>query len=519
MQEEEQLKRLFSRWAGVPCMECLALGANGSSRRYYRLVGGVSKSPSDKVSEPLSHSATQPLCHLITVIGCVNDDIRENETFFAYSRHLHAKGLPVPELYAVDDDRRCYLQQDLGDQTLYGVLLDKKRQGGGFDAEMLALYKQALADLAAIQQGGADMDFSVAYPRSDFDRQSILWDLNYFKYHFLKLTHTPFDEQLLEDDFNTLMDFLLEADCCYFLYRDFQSRNIMVVQGSASTPQLFYIDYQGGRRGAAQYDVASLLYSAKSDLPEAIRLELLNHYLDVRGLKGEERQRWLGHFWGYVLVRILQALGAYGYRGLFERKDYFIQSIPLALNNLRRLLENHPLPIDLPEITKVIWEVHGSARSAEECETNAPSVVLSQHSPALPGTPQHSLVVTVSSFSFKRGLPADPSGNGGGFIFDCRALPNPGRYAEYKTYTGKDRPVIEFLQKKPPVDQFLDHVKAIVGQSVEKYLERNFTSLQVSFGCTGGQHRSVYCAERLAAWLSETYPSCNVVICHREQER
>ena len=165
----------------------------------------------------------------ISVIGCVNDDIRENEAFFAYSRHLHAKGLPVPELYAVDDDRRCYLQQDLGDQTLYGVLLDKKRQGGGFDAEMLALYKQALADLAAIQQGGADMDFSVAYPRSDFDRQSILWDLNYFKYHFLKLTHTPFDEQLLEDDFNTLMDFLLQADCCYFLYRDFQSRNIMLV--------------------------------------------------------------------------------------------------------------------------------------------------------------------------------------------------------------------------------------------------------------------------------------------------
>ena len=471
----------------------------------------------------------------ISVIGCVNDDIRENEAFFAYSRHLHAKGLPVPELYAVDDDRRCYLQQDLGDQTLYGVLLDKKRQGGGFDAEMLALYKQALADLAAIQQGGADMDFSVAYPRSDFDRQSILWDLNYFKYHFLKLTHTPFDEQLLEDDFNTLMDFLLQADCCYFLYRDFQSRNIMLVGSGqcvvGSTreqmlpttnyqlPTLYYIDYQGGRRGAAQYDVASLLYSTKSDLPEAIRLELLNHYLDVRGLKGEERQRWLGHFWGYVLVRILQALGAYGYRGLFERKDYFIQSIPLALNNLRRLLENHPLPIDLPEITKVIWEVHGSARSAEECKTNAPSVVLSQHSPVLPGTPQHSLVVTVSSFSFKRGLPADPSGNGGGFIFDCRALPNPGRYAEYKTYTGKDRPVIEFLQKEPPVNQFLDHVKAIVGQSVEKYLERNFTSLQVSFGCTGGQHRSVYCAERLAAWLSETYPSCNVVIRHREQDK
>lgn len=480
--EEEQLQRLFTCWAGVPCTECLALGANGSSRRYYRLVG-------DK-----------------TVIGCVNDDIRENEAFFAYTHHLHAKGLPVPELYIVDDDRRCYLQQDLGDQTLYGLLLDKKRQGGGFDAEMLALYKKALADLAAIQQGGADMDFSVAYPRSDFDRQSILWDLNYFKYHFLKLTHTPFDEQLLENDFNTLTDFLLQADCHYFLYRDFQSRNIMVKGG-----ELYYIDYQGGRRGAAQYDVASLLYSAKSDLPEAIRLELLNHYLDVRGLKGEERTCWLGHFWGYVLVRILQALGAYGYRGLFERKDYFIQSIPLALNNLRRLIENHPLPVDLLHLLKVV----GSISSA-----NYANLAKNNNSPDSPNSPTiiPPLTVTVSSFSYKRGLPEDPSGNGGGFIFDCRALPNPGRYAEYKTYTGKDRPVIEFLQKEPAVDQFLNHVKAIVGQSVEKYMERNFTSLQVSFGCTGGQHRSVYCAEQMARYLSDTYTDCQVVIVHREQD-
>ena len=477
--EEEQLQRLFTRWAGVPCTECLALGANGSSRRYYRLVG-------DK-----------------TVIGCVNDDIRENEAFFAYTHHLHAKGLPVPELYIVDDDRRCYLQQDLGDQTLYGLLLDKKRQGGGFDAEMLALYKKALADLAAIQQGGADMDFSVAYPRSDFDRQSILWDLNYFKYHFLKLAHIPFDEQRLEDDFNTLADFLLQTDCNYFLYRDFQSRNIMVKDG-----KLYYIDYQGGRRGAAQYDVASLLYSAKSDLPEVLRLDLLNHYLDVRCLKGEERQRWLGHFWGYVLVRILQALGAYGYRGLFERKDYFIQSIPLALNNLRHLIENHPLPIDLPHLHNII----SSANFANLAKNN--------NSPDSPNSPTiiPPLTVTVSSFSYKRGLPEDPSGNGGGFIFDCRALPNPGRYAEYKTYTGKDRPVIEFLQKEPAVDQFLNHVKAIVGQSVEKYMERNFTSLQVSFGCTGGQHRSVYCAEQMARYLSDTYTDCQVVIVHREQD-
>lgn len=468
----EQLKALFAQWAGVPCSECLALGANGSSRRYYRLSGDA-----------------------VTAIGCIADDLRENEAFFAFTRHLHAKGKPVPELYLVADDRRHYLQQDLGDQTLYGLLFEKKRQGGGFDAEMLELYKKVLADLAAIQQAGADMDFSLAYPRSDFDRQSILWDLNYFKYHYLKLQHIPFDEQLLEDDFNTLTEFLLQADCNYFLYRDFQSRNIMVKDGT-----LYYIDYQGGRRGAAQYDVASLLYSAKSDLPEVIRMELLNHYLDVRGFKGEERRRWLEHFWGYVLVRILQTLGAYGYRGLFERKDYFIQSIPLALNNLRNLLHDHPLPIPIPEINRICRDAAGSVSQSQ-----------------LPATDSQ-LTVTVLSFSFKKGLPADPSGNGGGFIFDCRALPNPGRYPEYKAYTGKDRPVIEFLQKEPAVDAFLNHVKGIVGQSVEKYLERNFTSLQVAFGCTGGQHRSVYCAEQIASWLSDTYP-CTVALRHREQDR
>ena len=519
MQEEEQLKRLFSRWAGVPCIECLALGANGSSRRYFRLVGSWqltvdSATQSGGNSLPTAHSPLPTK----TAIGCVNDDIRENEAFFAYTRHLHAKGLPVPELYAVSDDRRCYLQQDLGDQTLYGFLLDKKRQGGGFDAEMLALYRQALSDLAAIQQAGADMDFSVAYPRSDFDRQSILWDLNYFKYHFLKLSHIPFDEQLLEDDFDTLADFLLEADCHYFLYRDFQGRNIMVrseVGGRRSevasyliphTFELFYIDYQGGRRGAAQYDVASLLYSAKSDLPEALRLDLLNHYLDVRGLKGEERKRWLDHFWGYVLVRILQALGAYGYRGLFERKDYFLQSIPLALNNLRHLGENHPdLLANFPELQRV---VKTAVEPSQETTLHSSNQAIQQSS---------NLTVTVQSFSYKQGLPTDSSGNGGGFIFDCRALPNPGRYAEYKTYTGKDRPVIEFLEKEPAVAQFLDHAKALVAQSVEKYLERNFTSLQVSFGCTGGQHRSVYCAEQLARWIVENY-SCQVLLHHREQE-
>ncbi len=487
----QALLQLFEQWAGEPPAENLALGGGGSSRRYYRLVSS-------------SHRC----------IGTIGDDLRENEAFFAYTRHFMAQGMAVPELYAVSDDRTRYLQQDLGDQSLYGFLLDKRRQGGGFDAEMLGLYRKALADLAALQQAGADLDFSVAYPREAFDRQSILWDLNYFKYYFLKLNHISFDEQRLEDDFHRLADFLLQADCRYFLYRDFNPRNIMLVGGSHSVgaaatqesgcppstthhppPTLYYIDYQGGRRGAAQYDVASLLYSAKSDLPDPLRLDLLNHYLAVRGIKGEEKQQWLGHFWGYVLVRILQTLGAYGYRGLYERKPYFLESIPLAINNLRSLLEAHPLPISLPELTRSLPTTHQP-----------------------PPTTDSRLNVSVLSFSYKQGLPDDPSGNGGGFIFDCRALPNPGRYAEYKAITGRDRPVIEFLQREPAVEHFLGHAKALVAQSVEKYLERRFTSLQVAFGCTGGQHRSVYCAEQLARWLAATYPACRIRLRHREQD-
>ena len=499
----EQLKQLFAAWAGVPCAEMFALGANGSSRRYYRMVGGGR-----------------------TAIGAIADDLRENEAFFAYSRHFFDRGVPVPELYAIADDRRHYLQQDLGDQTLYGLLREKKQQGGGFDAEMLALYKQALSDLHNIQVAGRDMDFSYGYPRAAFDRRSILWDLNYFKYYYLKLQHIPFDEDRLQDDFERFADLLLSADCNYFLYRDFQGRNIMLnclnvlmpecLSADASATQafkqssiqtiLYYIDYQGGRRGAAQYDVASLLYSAKSDLPEAIRQELLQHYVALH-----RDPDFMQHFWHYVVVRILQTLGAYGYRGLYERKPYFIESIPLAVGNLRRIIEEHPLPPDLHELNTVLTRLCYQPPATDH------QLPATGYRP--PATDHLQLTVTVQSFSYKQGLPSDNTGNGGGHIFDCRALPNPGRYPEYKNYTGKDRPVIDFLCKESAVDQFILHAMAIVSQSVDKYLERHFSHLSVAFGCTGGQHRSVYCAEQLAAQLRKKYPEVNVVVTHREQDK
>lgn len=450
-------------------MECRALGGGGSSRRYFRLSGG-------------GHKA----------VGTVGDDQRENEAFFAFTRHLHGKGMHVPQLLTVGDDRQHYLQQDLGDRSLYAVLFEKRRSGAGFDAEMMTLYKKTLADLDALQRAGADMDFSVAFPRADFDRRSMLWDLNYFKYFFLKLAHVPFDEELLENDFNTFIDFLLDADCSFFLYRDFQGRNIMV--GDTADAPLYYIDYQGGRRGAAQYDVASLLYSAKSDLPEAVRQELLRHYVSLHA-----DPRFMDHFWGYVLIRIMQTLGAYGYRGYYERKPYFLESVPLAVENLRRVVESHPLTVSLPEMQRVWQQI---------------SNLSTQESP----WPTDRLTVEVCSFSYKRGLPEDNSGNGGGFIFDCRALPNPGRYEQYRNYTGKDKAVVEFLQDEPPVLQFLANAEALVAQSIDKYIERRFTHISVSFGCTGGQHRSVYCAEQMARRITLRYPQVNVVVRHREQD-
>lgn len=481
------LRDLFRKWAGVDCEQYLPLGANGSNRKYFRLSSGEK-----------------------SCIAAVNDDIRENEAFLYYSRSLAERGIRVPEVYAVSDDRRCYLQQDLGDTTLYSYLYAKRQKGEGFDEETLALYKKVLSNLALIQTRCRDLDFSYAYPRPDFDSQAIQWDLNYFKYFFLKLFYVPFDEQLLENDYHTLIDYLLAGDCSSFMYRDFQTRNIMVFG-----EELYYIDYQGARRGAPQYDAASLLYSSKAEIPEAIRQELLAHYVDCffsdQNIVTSDQSQVTDHrsqvtaftsrFYGYVLIRILQAMGAYGYRGLYERKDYFIASIPLAIANLRTILQRLPEELHIPHLRSVLEHIVNSKLAVAETHTTLPS---------------DTLTVDILSFSFKKGLPTDTSGNGGGFIFDCRALPNPGRYPEYRSYTGKDPSVIKFLQKEPAVDQFLEHVQAIVAQSVKKYIERKFSHLQVAFGCTGGQHRSVYCAERLAAYLRNNY-DCNVVVTHREQ--
>lgn len=429
------------------------------------------------------------------VIGAYNQDVKENQAFLEFSAHFRNKNIPVPHIYAVNSEMDCYLQEDLGNTTLFDFLTET-RDTEGFSAKIVDAYKKVLRELPRIQLvAGKDIDYSVCYPREAFDKQSMMWDLNYFKYYFLKLAKIPFDEQALEDDFQTFSDYLLAVDNNAFLYRDFQSRNVMLKDG-----QVYFIDYQGGRKGALQYDLASLLYDAKANIPEAERDELLEFYLDeLNQYKHTDREKFKSLFGGYVLIRIMQAMGAYGFRGFYEKKEHFLKSIPFALKNLETLLAKNTIQVQLPELMKVLKAVTESA-------------FLKSISPV-----NDRLTVRISSFSYKKGIPSDPSGNGGGFVFDCRAIHNPGKYEEYKHLTGKDAQVQQFLEEKSTMSDFLTSVFALVTHSVEVYSSRGFNHLCVSFGCTGGQHRSVYAAEKLAAYLKNNYP-VTVVLQHNEQD-
>jgi len=430
-------------------------------------------------------------------MGVYNADERENKAFLSFSRHFFQQGLPVPEILFENLENNIYLIEDLGDETLLSFLT-KTRKNSEFPDSAMAVYKAVIDKLPEFQiQGGKGLDYSACYPRAAFDQQSMMWDLNYFKYYFLKLAKIPFDEQHLEDDFQTFTDFLLEADRDYFLYRDFQSRNIMIKNG-----QPYFIDYQGGRKGALQYDLASLLYEAKTDIPQQAREELLEYYLQQVALFIPfDRAKFLKYYYGYTLIRLLQAMGAYGFRGFYEKKPLFLQSIPGAIKNLEWLLENAPLDIKIPALKAVLKDL---TKSEELRKIGKPT--------------ENKLKVSISSFSYRRGIPADETRHGGGFVFDCRAIPNPGRFDQYKSLTGKDKEVIEFFSQHVEAEYFLENVFKLIDMSVEEYKERSYNNLMVNFGCTGGQHRSVYSAEQLQKHLKQKYPDIEVQIRHREQE-
>ena len=433
-----------------------------------------------------------------TVIGALADDIAENEAFLGFSEAFRSAGLPVPEILAVHPSRTAYLLSDLGDTTLFEAV-SAMRDGAGAVADAslpddaMALYERVVAWLPRFQVLGAEhVDFSLAYPHAAFDERSMRWDLNYFKYLFLRLAHVPFDEARLEVDFGRLVEHLSEAPADYFLYRDFQSRNVMIVDGKP-----WFIDYQGGRRGALQYDIASLLYDAKAALTDDARQTLLDAYLDALEEHVDvDRERFLRHYHSFVLMRILQAMGAYGYRGFYERKPRFLASVPYAVANIASLLERG-LDVAVPELEAVLHRV--VARPD-----------LAGVRPAEPG-----LTVTIGSFSYKRGIPADDTTHGGGFVFDCRAITNPGRREEYRDRTGLDPDVVAYLDELPESAEFWDSVRTLVDATVDTYLGRGFESLTVRFGCTGGQHRSVHFAEKLARHLE---PRVRVRVEHRERQ-
>lgn len=465
----EILNKLFEQHFGAAPERVQPLQGqlSGSGRNIIRLSGGK-----------------------FTAIGILYPVREENRAFVEFSRHFRRHGLPVPEIYAEDLGQGAYLEEDLGDLALFDFL-SQNRDGQEITPAVIEAYRRTVAVLPRFQvEAGADLNYKVAYPRGSFDRQSIAWDLNYFKYYFLRLAGIPFNEQALEDDFGRLTRFLLTADRDYFLYRDFQSRNVMLRDG-----QPFFLDYQGGRKGALQYDIASILYDAKADLPPELREQLLEHYLETLAkfipLKREEFMRYYD---AYVYVRLMQALGAYGFRGFYERKTHFLQSVPYALKNLRWLLHNAQLPIALPALIAAFTSMLGSQKLVDLGTVTEPG-----KAPVQPA--EKGLTVRIFSFSFHRGQPRDESGNGGGFVFDVRNVPNPGREERFKQLTGKDEPVIEYLNQLESARQFLVNVKSLVDASVSVYQERGFRNLMVSFGCTGGQHRSVYMAERLAEHL------------------
>ena len=466
------LSKLYTSWSGNNPKKIVPIKAHGSERKYFRITGPE-----------------------VSVIGAYNNDKSENKAFLSLSRHFHNLALPVPELYAENQLQDIYLIQDLGDENLF-TFVNHIRDKDGFSKPVIQLYEKVIKILPKFQiLASKNLDYSICYPRHTFDKQSMMWDLNYFKYYFLKLAKISFNEQSLEDDFQKFSAFLLKADCNYFLYRDFQSRNIMIHNNKP-----YFIDYQGGRKGALQYDIASLLYDSKADIPNEIRDHLLEKYIiECKKYIKIDLKSFMKYYHGYIVIRILQALGAYGFRGFYERKAQFLQSVPFAIKNLENLLLSIELPLKLPELFQALTKIIRSTMLRQLGDVNL------------------TLTIRIQSFSYKHGIPFDNRGHGGGFVFDCRSLPNPGRMKKFAAINGNDKRVVNYLKKQKSVDKFLKNIYQIISQVISNYQQRNFTDLMIAFGCTGGQHRSVYCSNQLSDHLKKNF-KVNVETHHLELE-
>lgn len=463
-----ELDVLFQQFTGEKAINKTELSASGSNRRYFRLEGKNN-----------------------SVIGVEGTSTEENNAFIQMAKHFHSKGIPVPKFIGQTLDGMHYIQEDLGDTLLFDYIAEGRKTGVFCEPEKEMLRK-TMRLLPYVQiKGAEDFDFSVCYPQPEFNKRSILWDLNYFKYCFLKSTGLDFQENRLEDDFYSLSQILLSRQSTTFMYRDFQSRNVMIKDNEP-----YFIDFQGGRKGPLYYDVASFLWQAKAKYSEELRKELLQEYLDaLKELMPVDEEVFRTQLKHFVLFRTLQVLGAYGFRGYFEKKPHFLQSIPFAIENLREILRDDIS--DYPYLTEILRQMT-ELKQFREVEVRKP------------------LVVKIYSFSYKKGIPNDDSGNGGGYVFDCRAVNNPGKYERYAHFTGLDESVIQFLEEDGEILTFLDHAKHLVDASVKRYKDRGFTNLMISFGCTGGRHRSVYSAQKMAEHINSTF-GVEVQLIHREQ--
>lgn len=472
----QAIKELYKKWKVEAAVRVDVLPQSGSERRYFRVHGTDG----------------------LTIIATVGANVKENETFIYFSQQFRKRDLPVPWIFASNDDNTIYLQEDFGDISLLGRL-----ESEGFTEPVYELFAKSLKQLAQLQiKGDVGMDYSRCLTNAEFGKQAIMADLLYFKYYFLDALRKPYDKQKLIDDFGALSNYLTHTEYKYFMFRDFQSRNIMVKPDDS----IHFIDYQGGMKGAPQYDVASMLWQARANLPDEWKEQLLIDYVKAFEAIIDQKVDHLifrSQYNGYVLIRLLQVLGAYGFRGLFERKAQFLTSIPLALNNLKWFIKNNSLGIAVPEFSKVL----------DLCVSDK----IIEHFTPLQANDDTPLVVRIQSFSYRKGCPVDESGNGGGFVFDTRGIVNPGRIDEFKTQHGRDKAVMDYLEQQSKMTEFLNSVFDIVDITVEEYIRRGFANLIVSFGCTGGQHRSVYAADALTRHLKNKF-KVKIELKHVEQE-
>ena len=488
----QQLVQLYKQYAGKTPVSCEPLAQAGSNRKYFRLTADDGT----------------------TCIGVIGTSKRENHSFLYLARHFKEKNLPVPEVYAVSEDESRYLQEDLGNTSLFSALQQGREANGNYNQEEVELIKRTIKILPHFQiRGNEGLDYTQLIAPTHFDVETVMFDLNYFKYCFLKLTNIDFNEFKLQHEFYSLADHLTQLTGNYFMYRDFQARNVMLTQGSEPC----FIDFQGGRKGPFYYDLASFLWQASAQYNDELRAHLIEVYY-------QELKKWVAicsfeefksNLNLFILFRTLQVLGAYGFRGYIEEKSYFVRSIPFAINNLKALLQHEDLFKPYTYLKEVLEKLVSLPQFENKSKADAPSSSC-KATETQEVSNNKKLKVLVYSFSYHRGIPKDLSGNGGGYVFDCRAVHNPGRYAQYKKLTGRDAEVIQFLEDDGEITEFLSHVYGLVDMHVARYIERGFTNLMFSFGCTGGQHRSVYSAQHVAEYISNKF-GCEVQLVHREQ--